>query len=150
MPVINKRFISGVMTLISLVLTFILVRIMLRSKLTEQGFWIKYLGFGILLEVSYLSTYFLLKTLLFRKPHLIRVYSQIVGATVAFLLTLLAGLLSFIVISAMIATGKEIFAYLIDLLIIILGLGFPAFFLWRQARNALWGEPNNSFNRTRN
>ena len=138
----NRTFHSGVIALSFLVLTFIIVRIGANLRFAEHDYWIGYLGFGILLGVSYLSVHFLLKTLLLGKPHLARVCSQIIAAIVALPLTILAGFLSFMIVSAMIASGKEILDYLIDLSAIVLLLACPAFFLWRYGMKALKGEPN--------
>jgi hypothetical protein len=131
-------------------LTFILTRKWLSIKFTEQEFWIKYLCLGVLLGLAYLSLHFLLKTLLFGNPQVAKKCIGIIAAAVAYVLTLLGGFLSLIVVSAMITTGEETFAYLIDLSIIALFIGCPALCLWWYAAKAFLGKPNNSFNRSAN
>jgi hypothetical protein len=140
---------SGIMAIFSLALVFILVRIGLSIKFTEGDYWIGYLGLGLLLDVSYLSVHFLLRTLLFDKPHLARACGQIVAAIVALPLTILAGLLSWLIVRAMAVTGEEVFEYSIDLSFVILLLACPAFLLWRYALKAPKGEPDSGTQGTR-
>jgi len=92
-----KRIIFGFLALGFITLTILLVRAGRKVRFDDRDYWIGFLGLCLLLETFYVALYFSLKALLFRRPQVVAAITAVVGALVALPLTLMFGLLVFIV-----------------------------------------------------
>src|ERR1700730_17803326 len=136
MQIERKRIVFGALALLSIAATLYCVKLGSRSLFDDRDYWIGFVGICIMLELAYVSLHFSLKTLFFTRPHVVTVSTRIIAAIVALPVTIVAGLLFFIVGGAMIGTRMETLDYLVDLLFILALLGVPAFFLWRHVVRA--------------
>jgi len=92
-----KRIIFGFLAPGFITLTILLVRAGRKVRFDDRDYWIGFLGLCLLLETFYVALYFSLKALLFRRPQVVAAITAVVGALVALPVTLMFGLLVFIV-----------------------------------------------------
>jgi hypothetical protein len=132
MRIERKRIFDCALALVFIVITLFWLRLLTRVSFDDRDYWIGFVGFCILLELTYVSLHFSLKALFFARPHVVAMLTRIVAAIVALPVTIVAGLLMVIIGGAMIGTGADTLSYLVDLMFILASLGVPSFFLWRR------------------
>ena len=137
MSIGTKRAIFGALALLFIALVLLLLRAGFKLTFDDRDYWIGFLGFCFLLEVSYVAAHFSLKTIFFARPDVVTRATRVMAAIVALPVTIMFVLLLVIVGGAMIGTGTETLEYLVDLALILALLGLPAFFLWRHVLRGL-------------
>src|SRR5438128_10870386 len=80
-----------------LAFTVACLRFLLGFEINCGSYPIAYLGFGIFLEMFFLTIYFLFKTVLFSRPIVARMASRIVAAFIALPLSLITAVLAILI-----------------------------------------------------
>lgn len=127
----HNAFTSALAGSFFLVLSVILVVLGSKFQSREDNFWLGFIGFGILLESSYLAAHFLLKAL--ARPEIAAICSRIIAALVALPLTIITAVLVLWLVQAAFATDSEGITIIALLALLGITLGIPTLLLWRYA-----------------
>ena len=112
-------------------LTVAWLRILLTFEPDCRSYWIGYLGFGILLELCFMTIHFLLKSALFSRQTVARTSTRIVAALVALPLSLITVMLCVLILQSLIVTEDT--GYLVDMAIVLITLALPTLLILRHS-----------------
>jgi hypothetical protein len=114
-----------------LALTVASLRFLLGFEINCGSYPIAYLGFGIFLEMFFLTIYFFFKTILVSRPIVARTSSRIVAGFTALPLSLITAILAILIRPSLME--RRGIADFIAIAIVLLTLAMPTFLLWRYA-----------------